>query len=411
MGYDLNQEILKLLMDEPFYAALSRRLDKRMTQSVPTAGVRFSKERECFELVYNSEFMEKLTQKQRKGVLLHEFWHIILGHVTGRVPDGVNFKAWNFATDLAINSPLTKGGQDRDLLPEGCLMPGEGEFADFPHYLAAEKYLEMLKKKREEQEENGEGESQDASSGEDGEGAGGGGSQTLDDHSDWEEGAGQGTAEESAMKEIAAEKLRQAVKEAAEEAASGRGFGSCSGDARRLIMDAIKTKVDWRKVLRSFCQNSIRADKKHTQRRLNKRFPWIHAGVKVRREASIAICIDQSGSVDDQMLVKFYKEINKLADLVTFDVIPFDTAVGEDWVYTWKKGQKRAWERVMFGGTCFDAPTKWVNEKGYDGMIVLTDMMAPKPKRANCKRLWMTTKEFAERPYFNPAPERMIVVD
>ena len=29
MTFDLNQEIVKLLMDEPFYAALSRRIDKK----------------------------------------------------------------------------------------------------------------------------------------------------------------------------------------------------------------------------------------------------------------------------------------------------------------------------------------------------------------------------------------------
>ena len=137
----------------------------------------------------------------------------------------------------------------------------------------------------------------------------------------------------------------------------------------------------------------------------------IHAGSKVKREAKIAVCIDQSGSVDDTMLVKFYAELNKLCDLVSFDIIPFDTKVGEKWVYTWKKGQKRAWERVMWGGTCFDAPTEWVNSKKYDAMIVLTDMMAPKPKRSNCKRLWMTTAEYAARPWFNPNPEKMLVVD
>ena len=67
----------------------------------------------------------------------------------------------------------------------------------------------------------------------------------------------------------------------------------------------------------------------------------------------------------------------------------------------------------MYGGTCFDAPTKFVNESRgkYDGMIVLTDMMAPKPKRCRVKRLWMTTAEYAERPWFNPNPEKMVVVD
>ncbi len=106
-----------------------------------------------------------------------------------------------------------------------------------------------------------------------------------------------------------------------------------------------------------------------------------------------------------------YAELNYLSDLVDLDMIPCDNKGGEKHVYTCRKGQKRNWERVMYGGTCFDAPTRYVNDNAYDGMIVLTDMLAPKPKRAKCKRLWMTTADYAERPYFNPAPERMIVVD
>lgn len=42
MAFDLNQEIVKLLQDEPFFAALSRRIDKRPSTSIPTAGVRIN---------------------------------------------------------------------------------------------------------------------------------------------------------------------------------------------------------------------------------------------------------------------------------------------------------------------------------------------------------------------------------
>ena len=35
--FDLNIHIHRLLMDEPFFAALSRRMDKRATKSIPTA--------------------------------------------------------------------------------------------------------------------------------------------------------------------------------------------------------------------------------------------------------------------------------------------------------------------------------------------------------------------------------------
>jgi predicted metal-dependent peptidase len=130
----------------------------------------------------------------------------------------------------------------------------------------------------------------------------------------------------------------------------------------------------------------------------------------VRRVASIAVSIDQSGSVDDRMLGAFFSELNKLADIATFTVVPFDTRVAEDKVYVWKKGETRKWERVMCGGTDFNPPTEFVNKGGFDGHIVLTDMCAPKPKASKCQRMWMTTKYYAEHPYFK-TNERVIAID
>ena len=38
-GFDLNRHTARLLMNEPFFAGLSRRIDKRKTTTIPTAGV------------------------------------------------------------------------------------------------------------------------------------------------------------------------------------------------------------------------------------------------------------------------------------------------------------------------------------------------------------------------------------
>ena len=175
-------------------------------------------------------------------------------------------------------------------------------------------------------------------------------------------------------------------------------------------MERLTTKVDWRKVLRYFIKTSQRANKRSTVRRLNKRYPRIHAGSKTNRVARIAISIDQSGSVSDRMLAAFYSELDKLAQLAEFTVVPFDTEVAEDKVYVWKKGSRKAWERVMCGGTCFNAPTRYVNEGNFDGHIVLTDLCAPKPIASSCQRMWMTTQQYASRPYFT-TNERVIAID
>ena len=126
--------------------------------------------------------------------------------------------------------------------------------------------------------------------------------------------------------------------------------------------------------------------------------------------ANIAVSIDQSGSVSDEMLASFYGELNKLSEVATFTVVPFDTRVAEDKVFVWKKGEKRKRERVMYGGTCFNAPTEYVNKGTYDGHIVLTDMCAPKPKRSTCPRMWMTDQQNGRNPYFK-TNERVVIVD
>ena len=210
---------------------------------------------------------------------------------------------------------------------------------------------------------------------------------------------------------MATERLKQAVKDAVDEINStGRGWGTIGADTRKAIQDFITPKVDWRKVLRYFIKTSQRADKTSTVRRVNKRFPYIHAGKKTNRQAKIAISIDQSGSVDDGMLALFFSELSALSKYAEFTVVPFDTEVSEQNVFVWKKGKKRTWERVSCGGTNFDAPTKWVNERDFDGHLILTDLEAPKPRPSKCQRMWVTTPKYAENPYFT-TNERIIAIE
>ena len=401
--FDLNMHTARLLMREPFFAALSRRIDKISTDSVPTAGVRVNPDSAQFELFYNPDFMGALKDEHKLGVLMHEFYHIVFEHVTTRKPEAGIRRIDNIAMDLAINGlsemsgklpceaepgpVLREGGEPM----KGCL-PGEGKFADLPANQTYEWYLAALEKMEEESKQNGEG----SPFGED---------DDFDVHEGFGEGGGNAQANE-----IAKERMKEAIRKAAEEADKAGSWGSVSSSMRKTIKERLATKVDWKKMLRYFVRTSQRADKRSTPRRLNKRFPKIHPGKRVRRQAKIAISIDQSGSVDDGMLAAFYSELDNLAQFAEFTVIPFDTEVAKDKVYVWKKGERRAAERVLHGGTCFDAPTKFVNDGKFDGHIVLTDMMAPKPISSKCQRMWMTTAEYARNPYFTTS-EVVVSID
>lgn len=391
--FDLNKHTARLLLSEPFFASISRRIDKTATTAIPTAGVRLNKSTGYFEMLYNPEFFESLPDKQKLGVLKHEFYHLILQHTTTRNPDpnGKVSKAWNVATDLSINSHLI--GE----IPEnGCIPSKKGSpFEDYPVGLSAEVYLKMIKDDPQFQpDENGQG---DPSNG-DGQGQGSGLPDTLDDHDDW---SGDGDGDDADANAVAKERLRDMLDKASKEANQRGSWGSVSSEIRQEIQKFLNPSIDWRKMLRYFIKSSRKANKRSTIRRLNKRYPRIHSGHKVTRLANIAISIDQSGSVNDYMLAQFFAELNELSKLATFTVVPFDTEVDESKVFVWKKGENRSWERVLNGGTCFNAPTRYVNDNNFDGHIVLTDMCAPKPIPSKCQRMWITDESGKAQQYFD----------
>ncbi|MEC9123873.1 MAG: hypothetical protein VX969_06975, partial [Verrucomicrobiota bacterium] len=260
----MNKHVTRLLMNEPFFAAISRHVEKRSSTAIPTAAVKVNAETATFEMLYNPAFFEKLPDNEKAGVLKHEFYHLLLEHVTGRKPDkvaaepGKYFKLWNYATDLAINSHLV--GE----LPEGCCFPGEGAFEEYPKGQASEWYFEKLleddfgaePEAGDGESESGQGEGQaggGSGEGEPGDGeAGGTGGEAggdeegegkgnnpaigedgiLDDHSHWEED------ENSTVKDIARERLKEAVKKAMEEGAKN-GFGSCSQGVRQAVTESL----------------------------------------------------------------------------------------------------------------------------------------------------------------------------
>ena len=180
--FNLNMHTHRLLHDEPFFAALSRRIDKRASTSVPTAGVRVTEDGR-FEMVYNPDFMERMIEecgnvranrdnpyRWVRGILMHEFYHLIYGHVTTRLPEEGMSKLWNIATDLAINTHIP------DELPPLACVPGVGPFAELEAGLSADAYYKLLKQDQEEKEESNddsEGSSGD-NEGEEGEGSSGG---------------------------------------------------------------------------------------------------------------------------------------------------------------------------------------------------------------------------------------------
>ena len=125
--FELYPCIYDLLNEEPFYGAISRRVNKAKSMRIPTAAVTVIND--LFVMFWNPTFFTRISPDAHRGpghrlkvqgVLMHEFMHLILQHVTLR-REGIEYPVmWNWATDLSINGMI-----DREKLPDGLLIPGE----------------------------------------------------------------------------------------------------------------------------------------------------------------------------------------------------------------------------------------------------------------------------------------------
>lgn len=389
--FDLDEKAFKLFASDgdganyAFVRHLFHTLTRRPTYAIPTAGVRMNPVTLQYELFYNPKFLANINFQTVKGIVIHEIYHIILEHCDGRGPDDPEWaKVYNIAMDLAINSMI-----ERNLLPDKILnqetgeiepfqicMPGEGQYAQLPTHKASEWYLKKI------MDEAQKGKMKPSELG-----------GQFDDHDGFGEGDEEGGNMESA-RAVAKQKLKAAIEKATEQAIKTNSWGNMTQDLKQELIAKLQTRVDWKALLRFFIGRAQRSDRYSTHRKVNKRFPYILPGKRFHRHANIAISIDQSGSVDDNMLILFFSELNKLSQIATFTVVPFDTEVDPKLVYEWKKGQRHKVERVKCGGTDFNAPTVYVNEQSkFDGHIICTDMCAPKPIASKVPRIWMTTEE------------------
>lgn len=394
-NFQLQKHLVSLLWDEPFYSRILRSLNKVESDRIPTAGV--LQEDSTLTLWWNRSFLASLTDKQVKGLLKHECLHLVFKHTTDRRKDP--HLLWNYATDLAINSIISK-----EELPEGGLIPGvplptltqeqmdkmsdkqvdayielSNVIASFPINKTSEYYFQNLINNDKIKEY-----AEDAESG---------GSCScvfgFDDHEGWES-----MSDES--KEIMSEKVKQILSDAVNES-KAKGWGSLPSDTIKDIMDMVSNEIRWEDILKRFCGFTRRDDRTTSIKRLNRKYPGIHPGVKKLYKPRIAVYVDESGSMCNDDLQKFFGELNSLSKQTDFYLYKFDTHVNDKDGFLWKKGKRMSINRSKCGGTNFDPVTKHAlkNKKNFDGYIIFTDGYASKPKPSHgLKRCWLILPQY-----------------
>ena len=92
--------MLKLRQLRPFYSAIYESLEKVESSDVETIGVTTNK------LIYNPEFIKKISTPEFLFICLHEIGHVALMHVARRENRDPNL--WNIACDLYVNQSLVE---------------------------------------------------------------------------------------------------------------------------------------------------------------------------------------------------------------------------------------------------------------------------------------------------------------
>ena len=408
-AFRLDPHLIGLMWDEPFFSKILRTVTKVKTDDIPTAGV-LAKEGDV-KMWWNPKFLAGLTSLQVKGLLKHECFHLIFEHTTTRKHDP--HIVWNYATDLAINSMIPE-----DELPEGGLIPGKafkelteedkakmGEdrvkqfealsnlIASFPKNESSEWYFARLM----EDEAAKDALTNPAGGGEGGEGPMIPG--TMDDHGGWDEMSDE-------ERELVKGKVKQALENAVKECDQSGQWGSVGAEHRATLREMISKEIDWKAVLKQFCGMSRRADRTSNIRRLNRKYAGIHPGAYRSYTSSIAVYVDQSGSVGDEDLALLFGELRTLAKHTEFTLYNFDTEVDESSERVWRGNKAPGMQRTRCGGTDFEAPTRHANanKSKFDGYLILTDGECSEPKTPNrLKRGWVITP--GRQLYFD-APRR-----
>lgn len=378
--------LVRLMMTEPFWAAILRGVERVKSEKIPTAMVGFDKTSRRITFFWNAEYISKLTSAQVFGLIKHEAMHIAFGHITNRFLEPQ--RVWNWATDFSINSQLSS-----DEFSEEWLLPGRALPEVQPGKMSPEKHAKYQKLSdlvaslplNESAEwyftklmEDGDGETIE-------ELWGGGDMPTVsDEHASYEE-----LSDEE--KEMAREMARQIVEKAVKEADSSGSWGSVSQDMRGTIRESCVNAVDWRSVVQNFCGNLRRGSRQTSWQKINKRMPGLASGAKKGFTSSIAVYIDQSGSVDDEALSLAFSSLNHLTKQTAFTTFHFDTEVDEASEKEWKRGTNAVPTRTRCGGTDFNAPTKHANKNKhrFDGYIIITDGQAEKPVATRIKRCYL----------------------
>jgi len=393
---ELDQCIVMVLRQEPFFGHLLGSVVRRLDQRIPTAAVTLSPL--GVSLVVNPSFlMDQLSRPERCAVIKHEILHLVFKHLFRFEAPGTDRLRLNIAADLVVNQ-----------LIHPWPLPGSAiTLASFPGLeLSPNKSVDYYYRRLERHAGSNPGFDQHLRTQLD---------SSHSHHGRWADSGGEGFAPRqrqatptapdgvASQQPELSEDLARILEEAfdrqlqrARSRLSSKQWGDVPGSLRSLLEtpagDTIG-QVDWKRALRLFASSGYHTRIVGTNRKRSKRF-GTYPGIRIRREKRLAVVVDTSGSIGAETLAAFFAEIALIqrsgADVV---VIEADAAVQNVYPFRGRVPEQAGGG----GGTDFNPAFRWLREvsrQRFDGCIYLTDGYADTPSvRPPCRLLWVVTKD------------------
>lgn len=362
---EISKSIVKLLRSEPFYAHVVANLSRKMDSNIPTMAVTYRNE-QLFLLINPSFLIHNLDEKQRIAVLKHEILHIIFKHLK-RTTDKNPF-VLNLAADIVVNQfvkpwPLPDGAIYTTTFPDLRLRPNKtleyyyNKLINLKDKDAETKFPISLNKFKElESDKN----------------------QPIGSHELWNDENSQ----------LGIDRILDKILKAAKDKTDSNAWGKLPG----VLKDSIdfllkKPELNWKHLIRIFSSSCGKTVLRTTHRKESKRFEG-NEGRKIKRLSKIAVAIDTSGSIDNELFNDFWNEIiGILKQGVEIVLIQCDHKIQS--IEKLSRFHKIP-EINGRGGTDFNPVLSWVKtKKEINGLVYFTDGYASKPNiKVNIPILW-----------------------
>lgn len=361
-------------------------------------------------LYFSEKFIDKLSEKEVKGVLAHETLHLAL-EVFFRQGNR-DKKLFNIAQDIVINDMLVN---QHFSLPDCVLIPDRRHKIELPignkkiiidkiNHRSSEEIYEILDKKIDKKElpfGTPVGGGEEGKQGEEGSRSIGENPLGFDEHI-YEDGEGEGNKEKrKGMGDKAKqEKWKKILSKALNHA---KNRGNVPAGIEEKVEEILEPKIDWREVLYRNITSRIPTDFTYQMPSKKSRSIGVYLPDTKCEGLDVIVSVDTSGSISNRELGQFLGEMVNIAETfngVNMTIVEHDADIQE--VYEVRNGNKGKIMDIDIkgrGGTNHFCVFDWLEENKYRNkskvLVCFTDgyTSVPDKEPRGLETIWVLTND------------------